>query len=139
MTPRFQLALAGLIALAVGTGLTWFLIGDNKPHDTEVDHGPDTPGSNGGSNDGGLLKGTPGTSTGTASSLTDSQIGAGLKEALSVGAERAVALLGRDGGFLNDKTVRIPLPGVLGSAAKAAAPVPAVLRNSRLSIVDSRP
>jgi hypothetical protein len=67
---------------------------------------------------GGLLKGTPGTSTGTASSLTDGQIGAGLKEALSVGAERAVALLGRDGGFLNDKTVRIPLPGVLGSAAK---------------------
>lgn len=67
---------------------------------------------------GGLLKGVPGGSGGAASSLSDSQIGAGLKEALSVGAERAVALLGRDGGFLNDRSVRIPLPGVLGTAAK---------------------
>lgn len=50
--------------------------------------------------------------------MSDSQINAGLKEALSVGAERAVALLGRSGGFLNDGSVRIPLPGVLGTAAK---------------------
>lgn len=67
---------------------------------------------------GGLLeKGTLGGTSGT-SSLTDSQIGSGLKEALSVGAERAVAILGRSGGFLNDGSVRIPLPGMLGSAAK---------------------
>jgi len=65
-----------------------------------------------------LLKGTPGVATGSASALSDSQISAGLKEALSVGAERAVGLLGREGGFLNDGSVRIPLPGVLGSAAK---------------------
>lgn len=51
-------------------------------------------------------------------SLSDSQINAGLKEALSVGAERAVALLGSAGGFLNDNSVRIPLPGMLGTAAK---------------------
>jgi len=63
----------------------------------------------------GLLKEVPG---GSGSSLSDSQISAGLKEALSVGAERAVAVLGRDGGFLNDHSVRIPLPGVLGTAAK---------------------
>ena len=31
---------------------------------------------------------------------------------------RAVSVLGRDGGFLNDAGVRIPLPGVLGSAAR---------------------
>lgn len=67
---------------------------------------------------GGLLKSGPASTSGGASSLSDSQIGSGLKEALSVGAERAVALLGRDGGFLNDGSVRIPLPGVLGTAAK---------------------
>ena len=68
---------------------------------------------------GDLLK-DPSSSTGagSAASLSDGQIGAGLKEALSVGAERAVGLLGRDGGFLNDSSVRIPLPGVLGTAAK---------------------
>lgn len=70
---------------------------------------------------GGLLDSAPklpiGTS-GSGGSLTDSQIGQGLKEALSVGAERAVGILGRDGGFLNDSKVRIPLPGMLGSAAK---------------------
>jgi len=67
---------------------------------------------------GSLLKDAPGVSTGTASALSDAQISAGLKEALSVGAERAVGLLGREGGFLNDGSVRIPLPGALGSAAK---------------------
>ena len=67
---------------------------------------------------GGLLQGTPGVSTGATSALSDSQIGAGLKEALSVGAERAVDVLGREGGFLKDASVRIPLPGALGSAAK---------------------
>lgn len=68
---------------------------------------------------GGLLEGAIGPSdNGSASSLSDSQIGNGLKEALSVGAERAVAILGREGGFLNDEKVRIPLPGMLDSAAK---------------------
>lgn len=67
---------------------------------------------------GGLLKSVPGGTSGSSAALSDSQIGAGLKEALSVGAERAVALLGQDGGFLNDKSVRIPLPGVLDTAAK---------------------
>ncbi len=74
---------------------------------------------------GGLLNGAgvPGMSSAPAargSGLSDSQIDAGLKEALSVGAERAVALLGKSGGFLNDRSVRIPLPGVLGKAAKVA-------------------
>ncbi len=50
----------------------------------------------------------------------DDRIGAGLKEALAVGAERAVALLGRNGGFLNDPQVHIPLPGMLGSVADTA-------------------
>jgi hypothetical protein len=68
---------------------------------------------------GGLLQEAPGVSaTGTAAALSDSQITAGLKEALSVGARRAVELLGRQGGFLDDASVRIPLPGVLETAAK---------------------
>ena len=65
-----------------------------------------------------LDKAPAGLGTSATSSLSDSQIGAGLKEALSIGAERAVALLGRSGGFLDDSSVRIPLPGVLGTAAK---------------------
>jgi len=68
---------------------------------------------------GGILEQTaPLLGGGTASSLTDSQIDAGLKQALSIGAERAVALLGKQGGFLNDGSVRIPLPGVLETAGK---------------------
>lgn len=53
-----------------------------------------------------------------APGLSDGQIGAGLREALSVGAERAVALLGRQGGFLDDPSVRVPLPGMLDTAAR---------------------
>ncbi len=56
---------------------------------------------------------------GSASALSDAQIGNGLKEALSVGARRAVSLLGASGGFLNDGQVRIPLPGKLEQAGKA--------------------
>lgn len=48
-----------------------------------------------------------------ASSLTDGQIDQGLKEALRIGAERAVALLSKQGGFLNDASVRIPMPGMV--------------------------
>lgn len=54
---------------------------------------------------------------GAASALPDSEIAAGLKEALSVGAERAVDYLGRPGGFLDDPDVRIPLPDSLDSVA----------------------
>lgn len=64
-----------------------------------------------------LQGGAPPNAT-TAPSLSNTQIGAGLKQALNVGAERAVAVLGRSGGFLNDASVRIPLPGVLETVAK---------------------
>jgi len=53
-------------------------------------------------------------STNTASALTtvlsQDEISAGLKEALAKGVERAVALLGKDDGFLNDLSVKIPIP-----------------------------
>ncbi|MGD1982330.1 MAG: DUF4197 domain-containing protein [Chromatiaceae bacterium] len=65
-----------------------------------------------------LQQPTPDLST-IGGGLSDTQIDAGLKEALSIAAERAVALLGQPGGFLDDQTVRIPLPGAVGSAAQA--------------------
>jgi hypothetical protein len=67
-----------------------------------------------------LLNTTKNTNTknGSSSHLSDSRIDAGLKQALSVGAERAIKLLGSRGGFLNDSSVRIPLPGMLKSVGK---------------------
>lgn len=49
-------------------------------------------------------------------SLTDSETSGGLKEALTQGASKAVDLLGRDGGFMNNPKVRIPLPDMLAQA-----------------------
>ena len=57
-----------------------------------------------------------------ANALPESEITAGLKEALSVGAKRAVDYLGSPGGFLDDPQVRIPLPQSLDTVAS-------VLRN----------
>ncbi len=42
--------------------------------------------------------------------LGEAEIIAGLKEALQVGTQRAVQLLSKDGGYLNDLQVRIPVP-----------------------------
>ncbi len=42
--------------------------------------------------------------------LSDDEIVRGLKEALSKGADRAIARLGRPGGYLDNVDVRIPLP-----------------------------
>ena len=61
---------------------------------------------------------TSGLATQGTSSLSNDQIVAGLKEALSVGTEKAVSLLGQDGGFLNDPQVKIPLPKALKTVAK---------------------
>lgn len=49
--------------------------------------------------------------------LSESVAGAGVREALSRGAESAVSLLGRQDGFLGNPQVRIPLPKGLDSAA----------------------
>lgn len=46
----------------------------------------------------------------TVGTLTNSEIGSGLKEALRVGTEMVVASLGRTDGFYADPDVRIPLP-----------------------------
>ncbi len=52
-------------------------------------------------------------STAAASALSQDEISAGLKEALDVGVDRAIAYLGQDGGFLDDPQVKIPLPSML--------------------------
>jgi len=50
-----------------------------------------------------------------SASLTDDQIGAGLKEALTVGTGRVVEQLGTTGGFSADPSIHIPLPDSLKS------------------------
>jgi hypothetical protein len=68
---------------------------------------------------GDLLQQAPAVSgSASTAALSDTQITEGLKEALSVGARRAIELLGQQGGFLDDASVRIPLPGMLETAAK---------------------
>lgn len=46
----------------------------------------------------------------TSSALSNQDIAAGLKEALSVGVDKVVAQLGTPGGFNDDPAVHIPLP-----------------------------
>jgi hypothetical protein len=57
-------------------------------------------------------------SPGGATALTEAEMTGGLKEALAVGVERAIKGLARPGGYLNDPTVRIPLPPTLERAEK---------------------
>lgn len=55
-----------------------------------------------------------------AGNLPDSDVAAGLKEALAKGTTNAINSLGRDGGFWNNGKVRIPLPGKLEQAGRLA-------------------
>ena len=50
----------------------------------------------------------------TQGNLSQSEIERGLKEALSKGVRTAINQLGRKNGFLDDASVKIPMPGVLG-------------------------
>ena len=45
------------------------------------------------------------------SSLSDSKIASGLKQALQIGADKAVSLTGRPGGYSDNPAIRIGLPG----------------------------
>lgn len=55
----------------------------------------------------------------TASSLSDDQIVAGLKQALELSTSKAVALTGRTDGFLFNENIRILLPPKLQAVGKA--------------------
>ena len=61
-----------------------------------------------------LLGQVPG-SQGKGSSLSDGEIGSGLKEALKVAAKRVVGQVGKTDGYNGDPAIRIPLPGPLQS------------------------
>ena len=52
--------------------------------------------------------------------VSQADASAGVRLALERGANAAVDLLGKPGGFLDNPKVRIPLPGVLDKAAKLA-------------------
>lgn len=67
----------------------------------------------------GGISGTTTSVPGT-SGLNDSEVGAGLKEALASGVSRAIEQLGRDDGFWSNSAVRIPLPGTLRKAGEVA-------------------
>ncbi|MEZ5540960.1 MAG: DUF4197 domain-containing protein [Pseudomonadota bacterium] len=62
-------------------------------------------------------KGSSGTSG--VSALSEAETASGLKEALSQGTRFAVEQLGKDGGFLNDARVRIPMPKSLAWVEKS--------------------
>lgn len=69
---------------------------------------------------GGLNKlGIGGGGSNSTGSLTNVEIGNGLKEALRVGTERLVGQLGSANGFNNDPEVHIPLPGSLKKVQSA--------------------
>ena len=69
---------------------------------------------------GGLNKlGVGGGGSSSASSLTNTEIGNGLKEALRVGTERLVGQLGSADGFNKDPEVHIPLPDSLKKVQSA--------------------
>src|SRR5678815_5487107 len=53
----------------------------------------------------------------TADERSDDEIARALKEALSVSADGAIRILGREGGFMLNPRVRIPLPDSLSRAA----------------------
>ena len=52
--------------------------------------------------------------------LNDATIGSGLKEALSVGTRKAVRLVGKPGGYLDNEAIKILVPQNLRTVEKVA-------------------
>lgn len=72
---------------------------------------------------------SPATSRAAGEQPTESETIAGLREALRNGTEYAVSSLGKDGGFLNNANVRIPMPSSLSWVEKTLR----TLRQDRLA------
>ncbi len=71
----------------------------------------------------GATSGAPSASTGSGTKLSQSEIGAGLKDALKVASQRVVGRVGKTDGYNGDPAIRIPLPDPL---AKIEGPLKAV-------------
>ena len=56
----------------------------------------------------------------TSATVSDGDAALGVRSALEIGANSAVGVLGKPGGFLDNPKVRIPLPGFLTEVAKVA-------------------
>ncbi|MDD3462514.1 MAG: DUF4197 domain-containing protein, partial [Sulfurospirillaceae bacterium] len=61
--------------------------------------------------------------TSSQSPITQDYASKGLKEALNMGINQAVSTLGRDGGFLNNSAVKIPMPSSMKTVASVAEKV----------------
>ncbi len=59
----------------------------------------------------------------TAARLSESEVAAGLKEALAQGVENAIESLGRTDGFLGNELVRIPMPDYLHTLAQGVSQI----------------
>jgi len=62
----------------------------------------------------------------TGSGLTTAEIDAGLKQALTIGAERVAGKIGITNGYFGDPQIKIPLPGKLGELQRQFDGVPIV-------------
>jgi len=65
------------------------------------------------------VSGASSTNAAGRSSLSQGEMGDGLKEALRIGTDTVVSKLGKTDGFNSDKNIHIPLPGQLGTVQKA--------------------
>ena len=57
----------------------------------------------------------------TSAGLNDVTIGSGLKEALSVGTQKAVRLVAKPGGYLDNEAIKILLPQNLRTVEKVVS------------------
>lgn len=101
-TPLLVLALAGLASAPVHAG--W--LDDLKKKLEGAQSSPATSTT------------SPGIGATAAAVLSDEEMVKGLKEALSKGTQQAIANLGKDGGFLNNLDVKIPMPSELQKVEK---------------------
>ncbi|WP_306252842.1 DUF4197 domain-containing protein [Parvularcula sp. IMCC14364] len=67
----------------------------------------------------GILAETTGGTSGVG--LTQAEAAAGIRAALNNGIGSAISTVGRNGGYLNDGIIRIPLPGFLGETQTTLA------------------
>ena len=64
----------------------------------------------------GAKSGAPSATSGAGAKLSQSEIGAGLKDALKVASQRVVGRVGKTDGYNGDPAIRIPLPGPLAQS-----------------------